>query len=51
MNEMLTPKKMHMILYVSAIIAVVLIVAVLVFQIIEFQFYRQAPSIWPPAVR
>jgi len=51
MNEILTPKKMYMILYVSAIIAVVLIVAVLVFQIIEFQFYRQAPSIWPPAVR
>ena len=40
---------MRMIVSVSAVIAVATIIAVLVFQIIEFQYYRQAPSVWPTA--
>ena len=38
---------MRMIVIVSAVIAVAAIIAVLVFQIIEFRYYRQAPSVWP----
>jgi len=47
MNQILSPERMRMIVIVSAVIAVAAIIAVLVFQIIEFRYYRQAPSVWP----
>jgi len=47
MNQILSPEHMRMIISVSAVIAVATIIAVLVFQIMEFKYYRQAPSVWP----
>jgi len=47
MNQMLSPERMRMIASVSAVIAVAVIIVVLIFQIIEFRYYRQAPSVWP----
>ncbi|MDD5482740.1 MAG: hypothetical protein PHP98_03700 [Kiritimatiellae bacterium] len=50
-NQILSPERWRMVVTVSAAIAVALMLAVLVFQIIEFQYYRQAPSVWPVAVQ
>ena len=50
MNQILSPERMRMIVSVSAIVAVAIIIAVLVFQIIEFQYYRQVPSVWPAII-
>jgi hypothetical protein len=51
LNQILSPERWRLIVTVSAVIAVVFMLAVLVFQIIEFQYYRQAPSVWPSAAK
>jgi hypothetical protein len=51
MNQILSPERMRMIVSIAAVIAVAAIIAVLVFQIIEFQYYRHAPSVWPATTR
>jgi hypothetical protein len=47
MNQILSPERVRMIVSISSVVAVAVMIAVLVFQIIEFQYYRQAPSAWP----
>ena len=49
MNQILSPERLRLIVSVAAVIAVATIIAVLVFQIIEFQYYRQSPTVWPTA--
>jgi len=51
MNQILSPERMRMVVGVLALIAVAAIAAVLVFQIMEFQHYRQSPSVWPSAIQ
>lgn len=51
MSAFLTPERTHLITCIAAVIAAGLVIAVLVFQVMELQFYSQAPSIWPPAAR
>jgi len=37
----------RLIVVVSSMVAFVVVAAVLVFQIIEFLYYRKPPSVWP----
>ena len=50
MNQILLPERTRMLVSVAAIIAAAVIIAVLAFQIMEFQYYQQSPSVWPAPV-
>ena len=51
MNQLLTPERRRLIMSITAVLALALIIVVLLFQMLEYKYYRQAPSVWPAAVR